>query len=62
MSESRKGKQAELRKLQAGEPFYNNVIGARPGFVAGECGHAVAESEWRAGFRVCERCPAGGEE
>lgn len=28
-----------------------------PGFVAGWCGHRVAESEWRAGFRVCERCP-----
>lgn len=27
-----------------------------PGFVAGECGHRVAESEWRAGYRKCERC------
>jgi hypothetical protein len=26
------------------------------GFVAGECGHRVAASEWRAGFRNCERC------
>jgi hypothetical protein len=43
----------------AGEPFINEEIGARPGFVVGECGHAVAESEWRAGFRTCERCPDG---
>lgn len=28
----------------------------RPGFVTGRCGHAVAGSEWRAGFRNCERC------
>ena len=31
--------------------------GPIPGYVAGWCGHRVAESEWRAGFRVCERCP-----
>jgi hypothetical protein len=29
-----------------------------PGFVVGVCGHRVAGSEWRAGFRTCERCPA----
>jgi hypothetical protein len=28
----------------------------RPGYVTGQCGHAVAGSEWRAGFRNCERC------
>jgi hypothetical protein len=28
-----------------------------PGRVTGDCGHLVAESEWIAGFRVCERCP-----
>lgn len=27
------------------------------GYVAGLCGHRVAGSEWRAGLRVCERCP-----
>jgi len=27
------------------------------GYVVGECGHRVAGSEWRAGFRTCERCP-----
>jgi len=31
--------------------------GPVPGYVAGRCGHRVAASEWRAGFRVCERCP-----
>jgi hypothetical protein len=28
----------------------------RPGYVTGECLHAVAGSEWHAGFRKCERC------
>jgi hypothetical protein len=28
------------------------------GFVVGHCGHRVAGSEWRAGFRNCERCPS----
>jgi hypothetical protein len=40
----------------AGEPFVS-AEGPRPGYVVGRCGHAVAASEWRAGFRVCERCP-----
>lgn len=35
----------------AGTPFPG-----RPGYVTGTCGHAVAGSEWRAGFRNCERC------
>ncbi len=26
------------------------------GFVVGECGHRVAGTEWRAGYRNCERC------
>lgn len=40
--------------------FFNLEIGERLGYVAGECGHAMALSEWRAGFRACERCiPAG---
>ena len=43
----------------AGEPFESGLVRGlcRPGYVAGACGHAVAESEWRAGFRTCERCP-----
>lgn len=36
-------------------PFVSGDI-SRPGMVAGWCGHAVALSEWRAGFRNCERC------
>lgn len=39
--------------IPVGEPFP-----LRPGYVTGECGHAVAGSEWRAGFRRCEHCPA----
>jgi hypothetical protein len=35
----------------AGTPFPG-----RPGYVTGKCGHAVAGSEWNAGFRNCERC------
>ncbi len=29
---------------------------AFPGYVVGTCQHRVAESEWVAGFRKCERC------
>jgi hypothetical protein len=39
--------------VPAGEPFPG-----RKGFVTGLCGHAVAGSEWAAGFRTCERCHA----
>jgi excisionase family DNA binding protein len=38
-----------------GEPFVSTER-PRPGFVVGTCRHAVAESEWRAGFKKCERC------
>lgn len=41
--------------LEAGQPF-NDGTGIVPGYVAGECGHRVAQSEWKAGFRRCERC------
>lgn len=34
--------------------------GPIPGYVAGLCRHRVAESEWRAGFRVCEHCVHNG--
>lgn len=37
--------------------FHHPDIGYRDGFVAANCGHALAFTEWRAGFRVCERCP-----
>jgi hypothetical protein len=32
--------------------------GPRDGYVVGACLHAMAESEWAAGFRTCERCQA----
>jgi hypothetical protein len=34
-----------------GKPFPG-----RPGYVTGQCGHAVAGSEWEAGCRYCEHC------
>lgn len=37
--------------------FHHPDIGYRDGFVVAHCGHALAGSEWRAGFRVCEHCP-----
>ncbi|MFC9973628.1 hypothetical protein ACFVH6_22305 [Spirillospora sp. NPDC127200] len=39
-------------------PEPGSVIPDQPGFRVGECGHRVAGSEWRAGYRTCERCPA----
>lgn len=39
------------RELVPGES-----IPSMPGYVVGKCGHRVAGSEWRAGFRNCERC------
>ena len=38
-------------------PEPGSTIPDLPGYVVGTCGHRVAASEWRAGFRVCERCP-----
>ena len=35
---------------------FESEHGKRWGYVAGDCGHAVAQSEWLAGFRNCERC------
>jgi hypothetical protein len=35
---------------------FNAGLGDTPGFVAGWCEHRVAWSEWRAGYRTCERC------
>lgn len=41
-------------------PFVNPELPAEltEGFVVGHCGHRVAGSEWRAGFRTCEHCPS----
>lgn len=30
---------------------------ALPGYVVGDCQHKVAQTEWVAGMRECERCP-----
>jgi hypothetical protein len=35
-----------------------HAIPDQPGYVVGTCGHRVAGSEWSAGYRTCERCPA----
>jgi hypothetical protein len=43
---------AEVDPAVVGTPFPG-----RDGYVTGQCGHAVAGSEWDAGFRTCERCP-----
>lgn len=39
------------------ERFVHPELGPMPGYFVGRCGHRVAQQEWRAGFRVCERCP-----
>ena len=38
-------------------PAHGAEIPGQPGYVVGKCGHRVAKTEWRAGYRVCERCP-----
>ena len=52
----------EQRALSYPEP--GSYIPDQPGFVVAECGHRVANQEWRVGFRTCERCagqrPGGG--
>lgn len=48
-----------------GNPAYpepGSSIPSQPSYVVGECGHRVASSEWRAGFRTCERCPDNKKE
>ena len=54
--------EAVTADLRPGDPIPPEQNGGQAGFVAGECGHRVARSEWRAGFRNCERCgePAEG--
>ncbi len=39
----------------SGQPFTNPDLPDGLSGVVGWCGHRVAEQEWRAGFRVCER-------
>lgn len=42
--------------LKPGDPIPPEQNGGQAGYVAGECGHRVAGTEWAAGFRNCERC------
>ena len=46
----------DLTTVEPGDPIPPEHTGGMTGFVVGECGHRVAGSEWRAGFRNCERC------
>lgn len=46
----------------AAYPAPGSEIPGQPGYVVGTCGHRVAGSEWRAGFRTCERCPDDTDE
>jgi len=58
--------QAELvhaalgRLLDQARPYPKpgSTIPDQPGYVVGVCEHRVARSEWLAGCRTCERCPA----
>ncbi|WP_242892647.1 hypothetical protein [Actinomadura litoris] len=43
-------------------PAVGSDIPGQPGYVVGECGHRVAASEWRSGFRTCERCGSDWED
>jgi hypothetical protein len=47
---------ADGGNLKSGDPIPPGQNGGMDGYVVGECGHRVAGSEWRAGFRKCERC------
>jgi hypothetical protein len=49
----------EAGTLSPGDPIPPERTGGMTGFVAGNCGHRVAASEWGAGFRNCERCGEG---
>ena len=46
----------KTNELKPGDPIPPEQTGGMAGFVVGECGHRLAGSEWRAGFRNCERC------
>lgn len=50
------GKKRYTVSFTPGDPFVSEAFGPREGYVVGECAHAVAQSEWNAGFRKCERC------
>lgn len=42
----------DVSGLNPGDPIPNHPLGD---YVLGECGHGVAASEWRVGYRNCER-------
>jgi hypothetical protein len=52
---------APEREQELAYPAPGAEIPDQPGNVVGTCGHRVAASEWRAGFRTCERCPREDE-
>jgi hypothetical protein len=52
LTEDASDQEQEIDPEVIGTPFPG-----RTGYVTGRCGHAVAGSEWEAGYRVCERCP-----
>lgn len=53
--------QAAADGAPATHPEPGSEIPGQLAYVMGTCGHRVAGSEWRAGFRTCERCPSEGE-
>lgn len=56
LSKSRESKPRHNVTFTPGEPFVSEAFGPREGYVVGTCRHAVAQSEWNAGFKKCERC------
>ncbi|MFB4320629.1 hypothetical protein [Actinomadura sp. 21ATH] len=48
----------DARHRDPAYPAPGSTIPDQPGYVVGTCEHRVAKSEWRAGFRTCERCLA----
>lgn len=48
------------RMLATGRPYpqIGSLIPDQPGYVVAACRHRLARSEWLAGMRTCERCPA----
>lgn len=54
-----------VRDVNGEPPAYpapGSDIPDQPGYVVGRCGHRLAASEWRAGFRTCERCGSDWED
>lgn len=47
----------DAEAAQSAYPAPGSEIPGQPGYVVGVCTHRIAASEWRSGFRTCERCP-----